>query len=62
MKHFSVSIVWMGGMKHFSVLDGGMKHFCFSSREGGTKHFLKDIARVRNISNFSFGGYETFLC
>ena len=50
MKHFGVSLVQMGGMKHFTVFLG----------IGGMKHFQKATARVRNILNFSHRGYETF--
>ena len=63
MKHFGVSLVKIGDMKHLGVSlvqMGGMKHFTVFPGKGGTKHFLKATARVRNILNFSQRGYETF--
>ena len=63
MKHFCVSLNLYGGMKHFGVSlvqMGGTKHFTVFPGKGGTKHFLKPTARVRNILNFSHRGYETF--
>ena len=63
--HNCRSILLIGGMKHFKCfffgLEGGVKHFCCFIENGGTKHFLKALERVWNISNFPCWGYETFL-
>ena len=45
---------FLGGKNH-NCFEGGVKHFCCFIENGGTKHFLKALERVWNISNFPCG-------